>query len=134
MSKPKPDTLWVYANQDGEGYTYSLHPLTEQKVCALAPHAQIAARLFLAQDVSQDFARVHHSLANHILPMLTRLSLDELLALGTWEFRRPNKTDDLLFIWPNETTQESSSQSPKTKQTIAPTPKASRPAQRKAAG
>lgn len=134
MSKSKKEALWIYANQDGEGYTYTLYPTSLSRVRAQYPNAQIAERLFLSQDIKQDFAKTHQLMAPQLLVLLTRLPLEELRALGPWEFRRPNKTDELLFTWPSETGQESSAQSPRTARTVAPTQKSPRSAQRKAAG
>lgn len=134
MPKNKPEPLWVDVNQDGEGYTYSLFPPHEARVRASYPHAQLAERLFLSQDVKQDFATTHERMAPMLLQLLTQLSLDELKAIGPWEFRRPNKTSDLLFTWPSVTASESTSQNLQTKKTTVPSPKSPRSGTGKAAG
>jgi hypothetical protein len=133
MPKSKKEAYWVYVSEDGEGYTYTLFPISEDKLRAKYPKAQLSERLFLAQDVTQDFASSHQNTALQILTLLTQLSPDELRAEGPWEFRRPKK-DELLFTWPNETSAGSSAQSPGTKKTVAPSLKSPRSAQRKAAG
>jgi hypothetical protein len=134
MSHSKKEPIWVYATQDGEGYTYSLYPTHEARVRTKYPHSQLSDRLFLAQDIKQDFAKAHQLMAPQLLMLLTKLDITELRELGPWEFRRPNEKDELLFTWPNETTQESKSQTRGTSKKTAPSTKSPRSAQRKAAG
>lgn len=133
MTKEKPKRLRVYAFQDGEGYTYSFSLDSEDFLKAKYPNAAISDRLFLAQDITRDFATVHQTIAAQVLALLTQLPPEEIATLGPWEFRESDE-DALLFTWPNTPSVGKTNPTPGKAQRIAPSTKSPRSSHRKAAG
>lgn len=133
MQNSKHIPLCIYAGQDGEGYTYALSLKSEDFLKARYPNAPLSDRLFLAQDITRDFATVHQAIAPQLLALLTQLPQEEILSLGPWEFRQP-EDDALLFTWPSTPSAENTARTQRKTKTIAPTQKPPRSPQRKAAG
>jgi hypothetical protein len=90
------EPLVIYAAREPDGYTYQLHPLSEDRVREKHPAQKTFPRIFISHDTRDDSADI---VADQLVPLLTHLSPEEARALGGAEFRDP-ATDRVLFTWP----------------------------------
>jgi hypothetical protein len=95
---PKNAALVLYATRESDGYTYSLSFESAEWLKSSYPKVQPFPRLFLAQDVKEDFASTHQQLAPKLVSLLLRLSEEEVSSLGEVVFSDP-ETERVLFAW-----------------------------------
>lgn len=83
------EALVVYRSVDGTGATYALERRTRERVRAYAQSATLPPRVFIAQESGTDYERVHGSVRNLVVQMLTGLSKERLESIGPVEFVDP---------------------------------------------
>lgn len=97
--KPRQlEPLVIYVAREFDGFTYSLDPDSEDRIRATSSEKKSFSRIFMSQDVKEDFKTLVVPIAPALLQLLTGLSADMLSSLGGAEFRDP-KTDRALFTW-----------------------------------
>jgi hypothetical protein len=89
----------IYVARESDGYTYQLHPLSEDRVRQKHPAPKTFPRIFISDDTKDDITAVLGPVADQLVPLLTHLSPEEARELGGAEFRDP-VTDRVLFTWP----------------------------------
>jgi hypothetical protein len=98
ITAPKEPPFHIDAVLDGDGYTYSVSPWSEDWLLAKFPHAKPKRCVFIAQDTKADFAQAHQRIAPFLLPLLLGLTESEVRALGDVPFTKPYPLE-ILFTW-----------------------------------
>ena len=94
----KEPPFQIDAVLDGDGYTYSVSPWSQDWLLAKFPLATHRRCIFIAQDTKADFAKTHQRLAPQLVPLLLGLDLEEVKTLGDIPFCHPYPFK-LLFTW-----------------------------------
>lgn len=97
--RDRTEPLVVYATRGFDNYTYALHPFSERRLQKAHPKHQLPSRLTIAFDAQEVVDKMHGEVFSQAVPLLTRLTLDEIEALGGVEIREPG-SDRVLWKWP----------------------------------
>lgn len=92
------EPLVIYVAKEFDGFTYALDPDSEDRIRATNSDKKSFPRIFMSQDVKEDFKTLMAPIAPALLQLLTGLSADVIQALGGAAFLDP-KTDRALFTW-----------------------------------
>jgi hypothetical protein len=91
------DVLIIYVNNQSEGRTYSLHPLSKQQLKIKFPASHPAGQLYTSYEDEHLFQIQHGDIIKPFVQGITNLSNDELLRIGRFEFVDP-RTNNVLHI------------------------------------
>jgi hypothetical protein len=80
------DVLVIYVNNQSEGRTYSLHPISKQELVQKFPNAKPAGQLYATYEKEQAFQIQHGDILKPFVQGITNLTDLELLRLGRVEF------------------------------------------------
>jgi hypothetical protein len=97
-AKKSLEPLVIYVAREFDGFTYSLDPDSEDRIRAASSEKKSFSRIFMSQNVKEDFKTLVVPIAPPLLQLLTGLSPGAVSSLGGAEFRDP-KTDRVLFTW-----------------------------------
>ena len=102
LSPLKAEPLVIYATREFDGYTYQLDPLSEDRVRQLNTRyarPQKMPRIFISYDMKEDFEKLVGPFVDELVPLLTGLRDEEILALGGVQFVDP-RTDSVMLTYP----------------------------------
>jgi hypothetical protein len=97
MTKRK-DPLLILVAKESDGYTYRLHPLQQERVQAANPNQKHSPKIFLSQDVHENFKEAHGPIAGHLVALLTGLTLEQAQELGGVRFVKSGSEQVLLTV------------------------------------
>jgi hypothetical protein len=97
MTKRK-EPLLILVAKEADGYTYRLHPLQQERVQAANPNQKHSPKIFLSQDVQENFQAVHGPIAGHLVGLLTGLTLEQAQELGGVRFVKSGSEQVLLTV------------------------------------
>jgi hypothetical protein len=95
----KKDPLLILVAKETDGYTYRLHPLQHERVQAVLPAQKQFPKIFLSQDVQENFQAAHGPIAGHLVALLTGLTLEQAQGLGGVRFVKSG-SEQVLFTLP----------------------------------
>lgn len=84
-----------------DGFTFSLHPLSERELKRKMPNVHPLPHIFIALDRAYDFQTDRGDLYDQIVQLLTRLNEQELADLGGFEVLDP-VTEQRVFPAAND--------------------------------
>jgi hypothetical protein len=83
--EPEHQNLVVLVTKESDGYTFKLHPLSARRLLKAAP-GKLLPTISVAYDVRSDFERIRGSIFEELVPVLTRLSLEDVRSSGGIQF------------------------------------------------
>jgi hypothetical protein len=81
--------LQINQSRQHDGYTFSLSPISKEELRRLRPGVHPLPRLFIAFENAGEFQHQRGDLYDHVAQLLTRLTQQELEAIGGFKIVDP---------------------------------------------